>query len=83
MIDGYGKTATSELNEIVLRMAASDPSRQVIERFTRELMPLITSGPQGTTGYGDGRPHVHPVFGYWPCLIDRKKVSPKVRIIDL
>ena len=46
-----------------------------------ELMPFITAGPQGTTGYAEGRPRVHPVFRYWPCLIERDAVTPKVEIL--
>jgi hypothetical protein len=44
-------------------------------------MPFITAGPQGTTGYAEGRPRVHPVFRYWPCLIDRNAVTPKVEFV--
>ena len=43
---------------------------------------LITSGPQGVTGYAAGRPRVHPVFGYWPCLIEKQKVQPRVEIVQ-
>ena len=55
-------------------------SRDAAERFARELMPFITAGPQGTTGYAEGRPRVHPVFRYWPCLIARDAVAPQVEI---
>ena len=37
--------------------------------------PLITSGPQGVTGYAAGRPKVQEVFGYWPCLIAKTQTS--------
>jgi hypothetical protein len=63
-------------------MTAWDPRREVIERFTREIVPLVTSGPQGTTGYFDGRPAVREVFEYWPCLIDRERVKPTVEIMS-
>lgn len=67
-------------SETVLRIAAEAESREAVERFSRELMPYITAGPQGTTGYAEGRPRVHPVFRYWPCLIPRSLVAPKVDI---
>jgi acyclic terpene utilization AtuA family protein len=67
--------------ETVLRVAVECESRDAAERFTRELMPYITAGPQGTTGYAEGRPRVHPVFRYWPCLIDRNAASPHVEIV--
>jgi hypothetical protein len=49
-----------------------------VEQFTRELMPLITAGPPGTTGYAEGRPWIHPIFRYWPCLIERERVTAVV-----
>jgi hypothetical protein len=70
------------LRETVLRIAMEAESRVTLERFSRELMPLVTSGPQGTTGYAEGRPRVHPVFQYWPCLIDRALVLPQFEILD-
>ena len=66
-----GRSIGRHLMEVVLRVAVADPSREAVERFSRELMPLVTAGPPGTTGYAEGRPKVHPVFRYWPCLIDR------------
>ena len=64
--------------EIVLRIAVEAESRDAVERFSRELMPLITAGPQGTTGYAEGRPRIHPLIRYWPCLIARDLVKPQV-----
>jgi hypothetical protein len=71
-----------DLTETVLRLTASDPDRAVVERFAKMLVPLVTAGPQGTTGYFDGRPTVREVFEYWPCLIDRSLVRPKVEIVN-
>jgi hypothetical protein len=68
--------------ETVLRVAVESDSREAAERFSRELMPYITAGPQGTTGYSEGRPRVHSVFRYWPCLIARKAVAPKLEIVE-
>jgi hypothetical protein len=67
--------------ETVLRVAVEADSVEAAECFSREFMPLITSGPQGTTGYAEGRPRVHPVFRYWPCLIDRERATPHVETI--
>ena len=64
--------------ETILRIAVESESRQAVEQFTRELMPLVTAGPQGTTGYGEGRPRIHGVIRYWPCLIESARVSPQV-----
>ena len=64
-----------------MRIAVESDSRGAVERFSRELMPFITAGPQGTTGYAEGRPRVHPVFRYWPCLIGRDAVKPQVEVV--
>ena len=67
--------------ETVLRVAVEADSRDAAQRFARELMPFITAGPQGTTGYAEGRPRVHPVIRYWPCLIARDAVEHRVEIV--
>jgi hypothetical protein len=67
--------------ETVLRVAVESDSRDAVECFSRELMPFITAGPQGTTGYAEGRPRVHPLFRYWPCLIARDAVIATVDIL--
>ncbi len=72
-----------DLLETVLRISVADPRKDAVERFSRELAPLVTSGPQGVTGFSGGRPRVSPVFGYWPCLIPKKDVSPKVEIVAI
>tara|TARA_R110002073_G_scaffold21524_3_gene75790 strand:- start:2124 stop:4004 length:1881 start_codon:yes stop_codon:yes gene_type:complete len=69
--------ATS-FDEVVLRVAVEVDTQQDAERFARELIPLVTSGAQGTTGYAEGRPRIHPVIRYWPCLISRDSVQPIV-----
>lgn len=74
-------TIAAQLRETVLRVAVADDSRDSVERFARELMPLITAGPPGTTGYTRGRPRVRPVFRYWPCLIERELVMPRVEML--
>ncbi len=66
----------------VLRIAVEAESKGAVERFSKELMPLITAGPPGTTGYAEGRPRVHPVFRYWPCLIDRQAVNSRVEFME-
>lgn len=72
---------SDQLDEVVLRVSVADDSRENVTRFTREVMPLITAGPPGTTGYADGRPTVHPVFRYWPCLIARDRVQPRCEVV--
>ncbi len=72
----------SQFLETVLRIAVEADDRPAVECFARELMPLVTAGPQGTTGYAEGRPHPKPVFRYWPCLIARDLVQPRVELVS-
>ncbi len=70
-----------ELLETVLRVSAADERREVVERFAREIFPLVSRGPQGTTGYAEGRPPVREVFGFWPTLIARERVGTVVEMV--
>ena len=70
------------LAEIVLRMAVESDSKAAVEQFSREMIPLVTAGPQGTTGYAEGRPRVHGVIRYWPCLIDSKLAQAFVEFVS-
>jgi hypothetical protein len=70
------RMSDTHLVETVLRVSVAAATKEPVERFTREVASLVTSGPQGVTGYAAGRPKVLPVFGYWPCLIAGKHVQP-------
>src|SRR4051812_40743528 len=70
------------IEESILRVAVEADEREAVERFSRELMPYITAGPQGTTGYAEGRPRVHQVVRYWPSLISHGAVAPQVKILS-
>jgi hypothetical protein len=67
--------------EVVLRVSVHDQRRSLVERFTKEFAPLVTSGPPGVTGYTTGRPPVREVFAYWPALVDKKVVDANVEIL--
>ena len=69
------------LLETVLRVSVAHEDKEAVERFAKEIAPLVTSGPQGTTGYAGGRPRPTPVFGYWPCLIVRDRVVVNVALL--
>lgn len=76
-----GVLAEPDLRETVLRVSVAHPDKAAVERFAREIAPLVTSGPQGTTGYAGGRPKPTPVFGYWPCLIARERMVVETRLL--
>lgn len=61
-----------ERDECYMRLAARSPDKKALEHFLKQFAPLVTRGPPGTTGYTGGRGKVRPVFGYWPCLIERE-----------
>lgn len=66
--------------EVVLRVSAHDPSREVLERFVREFSPLVGTGPPGVTGYTGPRPRPYPVFAYWPTTVSREHVTPVIDV---
>ena len=66
--------------EVVLRITVRDPRKAAVERFCREIAPLVTAGPPGIAGYASGRPSPKPAFGYWPCLVPRSLVTPEVEV---
>jgi Acyclic terpene utilisation family protein AtuA len=68
------------LREVMLRVAVRDPRREAVERFTAEFAPLITSGPPGLAGYAGGRGVVRSVLAYWPALVPRDLVTPRVEV---
>lgn len=69
--------------ECVLRICVADQREDAVECFAKQIAPLVTCGAPGTTGYTGGRPHVRPIFGFWPCLIDRTLVEPKVTYLKM
>jgi hypothetical protein len=73
--------AGGDPSEVVLRVAVHDSRKPMVERFTKEFAPLVTSGPPGVTGYTTGRPAVREVFAYWPALVPKKLVVPEVRVL--
>lgn len=75
------RMSDTHLVETVLRVSVAADHREPVERFTREIAPLVTCGPQGVTGYATGRPKVLPIFGYWPCLIDRRRVATGMEVL--
>ncbi len=66
--------------EVVLRVGVEDASQAKVDRFGKELAPLVTSGPPGVTGFAGGRPKATEVLGYWPALVPKDRVRPAVEI---
>jgi len=69
-----------DLAEVELRVAVHSEDKAAVERFTREIAPLVLSGPPSVTGFAGGRPRVQDVVAYWPALIDRAEIEPHLRV---
>jgi hypothetical protein len=69
-----------DLPEVELRVGVRSPDKAAVEAFTRELAPLILTGPPSVTGFAGGRPRVQEVVAYWPALIDRTVIEPNLRV---
>jgi hypothetical protein len=69
-----------EAPEVQLRVGVRAAARAPIERFTREIAPLVLTGPPSVTGFAGGRPAVEEVVAYWPALIDRRMIEPHVKV---
>jgi hypothetical protein len=72
--------ADPEAPEVQLRVGVRGTDKAAVERFTREIAPLVLTGPPSVTGFAGGRPQVEEVVAYWPALIDRTAVESGVRV---
>ena len=68
--------------EVQLRIGVRGKDRKSVDRFTRELAPLVLSGPPTGTGFGEGRPPVREVVAYWPALIPRDLIHTRVEVVE-
>ncbi|MEK6689554.1 MAG: acyclic terpene utilization AtuA family protein [Gemmatimonadota bacterium] len=69
-----------DLAEVELRVGVRARAREPVDRFTREIAPLVLTGPPSVTGFAGGRPRVEEIVAYWPALIDRREIEPHVRV---
>ena len=72
-----------DLAEVQLRVGVRGNDRQAIERFTKEIAPLILTGPPAVTGFAGGRPKVEEIVAYWPALIPKSEITSRVEIIEV
>ncbi len=69
--------------EVLLRVGAKGPDPQKLDRLGMEIVPLVTSGPPGVTGFAGGRPKASEIISYWPALISRDKVQTRVTVEEV
>jgi hypothetical protein len=71
-----------DLPEVQLRIGVRGMEKPAVDRFTRELVPLVLSGPPGATGFGDGRPPVREIVAYWSALVPREEIQTSVEVCE-
>jgi hypothetical protein len=79
---GIAAAESADPPEVVLRMAVRGADQRKVDRFGLELVPLVTSGPPGVTGFAGGRPKATEVIGYWPALLHKQHVDTQVSVFE-
>ena len=75
-----GGTPDPEIAEVMLRVGVRARNKEPVERFTREIAPLVLTGPPSVTGFAGGRPPVEEIVAYWPALLRRELIESGVRV---
>jgi acyclic terpene utilization AtuA family protein len=72
----------ADLPEVQLRVGVRGQDRSAVERFTKEIAPLILTGPPVVTGFAGGRPKVEEIVAYWPALIPKEEITPSIEVLE-
>ena len=75
--------APSDPAEVILRIGAKGHDKAKLNRLGMEIVPLVTSGPPGVTGFAGGRPKATDIVSYWPALISKSKVTCSVSVEEV
>jgi hypothetical protein len=70
-----------DLPEVTVRWGVRGPDRTAVERFTKEIAPLVLAGPPSVTGFAGGRPAVQEIMAYWPALIPKTEIEPHLKVV--
>jgi hypothetical protein len=68
--------------EVVLRLGVKSQDEEKCDRFGLEIVPLVTSGPPGVTGFAGGRPKAQEVIGFWPALLGKGSIETRVSVVE-
>jgi hypothetical protein len=71
-----------DIPEVQLRVGVRGQNKADVERFTKELAPLILTGPPAVTGFAGGRPKVEEIMAYFPALIPKTLIETRVDVIE-
>lgn len=77
-----GREGAQDHPEVQLRIAVRGKSKEDVSRFTKEIAPLILTGPPAVTGFAGGRPKVEEIMAYFPALIPKSLIQTKVEIVE-
>ena len=80
---GIEVEGADEPAEIVLRLGAKGPNKEKVNRFGMEIVPLVTSGPPGVTGFAGGRPKATEIIGFWPALVSKECIETSVSVYSV
>ena len=69
-----------EPNEVMMRIGVRSRDYASVERFGKEIAPLILTGPPSVTGFAGGRPKPSDVVAYFPALLKKDTVSHLVSV---
>lgn len=70
-----------EPNEILFRVYAYDHNKEKLEEFTKILSSMVLCSPPGISVTG-GRQKVSEVLAYFPTLIKKSFIDPKITILN-
>jgi hypothetical protein len=73
---------SADLAEVTFRIGVRSKDKRAVERFTREVAPLVLNGPPTVTGFAAGRAKVEEIIAYWPALIPKSEVQSKISVIE-
>jgi len=71
-----------DVAEVTFRIGVRSNDKASVERFTREVAPLVLNGPPTVTGFAGGRPKVEEIIAYWPALIPKREVDPEISVVE-
>jgi Acyclic terpene utilisation family protein AtuA len=69
-----------EPNEVMMRIGVRSRDYASVERFGKEIAPLILTGPPSVTGFAGGRPKPSDVVAYFPALLKKDTVRHLVSV---
>ncbi len=72
-----------DINEVVLKVSVRSHDFNSVNRFGKEIAPLILTGPPSVTGFAGGRPKPSEVVAYWPALISKEVIKPEIKIVEI